>query len=1359
LCCNLGDLVLFCKRLLNMKQDPATTPAGYAPTALPFYTELDDSGFEQFCTDLLNLHPRIFCLREGQVTTRQIVTANRLLSGTPQKGADIRAEAERGEVWFFQCKHTKDFGPADVTEAVDLAEKSLPQADQFVLVTTRGLSEEAQRRLHERKKWLLWDASNLTTEVLKLRPREEAINLVHRFFGPEWKKALFSSSDQPLLSWKEFFSQDLSSDRQHFHHRIPYVPWSDALARLESFAHSGAGRALVLSAGGGQGKSRLLLELAQNLEKQANAPRVRFLNLNRRGLAPEQSDFLAREEGDLLVIIDDAHRLDAAIQDVARATASTKTIRLLIATRPQALEAVTSHLFQCGYAQRLETPLCLPRWKSEEIHGLAERILGPQYQSHASRLADLADRCPLLVVMGGTLINSGIWPETMTSEEAFRERVFRSFKEDLLNRQPENHRVGLDRLIKLLSFVSPTPKNEKLLDKAAEILGCSALDVAEGLDRLQAAGMAVENREGIRLYPDLFADAVLLDASLDHSGQASALCRVILQKLPSSDFPTLMRNIAQADWETRTKRGVNASLFDPVWKEFIRRFEAGVWVDSYTVFAGRVLEEYTEGRSKVQPCDRAELLSQWASFAVYLPEKTLELAEIALKTTELPTRATTNDAQTKAPAFASSALPPLLKPIVIWHPEFTNRALDFLWSLDADEPKGNWQNSSNAIAAIADAGSFDVYRPIAVAKTVLEWLERKTQEPATVERFRKQPWILSALLKPFFGREVEHTWSTGRTIHLSSLFVSAEKTRPLRQKALAVTKRFLESRDIQLSNAVIPLIKEAIHPIYGRFGSQASKQYHEAWQPDRLEVVKIIESATDCHRDAPILLLQLRRILQGRCEYDSDEIVRGECQRVLARMPDTFEFRVARVLTSYAHDEIRPRPGPNFESDLKAAEKNWTEFRCSVAHETTQRFQTASLVCEFVRHQMHELAATNSPVLGGALLESIAEISPEWCATLLEELLTATDETLDGFLWSVIHLASLKAPNCYQGAIESLPVSGRWEQLRSLISYFGWKHLHGGGLTESERRAVLKSTQRTEEFVVWTLASVAGLHFNNDPQWAMKILIQLKPCGERDAAEILEALARLIKGRYSELKRDEIAQCLENIGEHCFPKTISHEHDLGSIAERFPKQVYEHVRRLHGRAEADPAGRHPRGFTETLPLGKFEDQNYVDAEIHCLWQDAVSADSASFSQTYRLALIRSLLWSDTASVANGIQKLVGQCKSGDELKLAARIAATPGSRFVFQFPNLVRLLLVASDNLGFRSAVQETLVISALGGGRSYTNHEVDPEFRYIMEEGEGLANRHRDDPVLGPFYRLIADSERKSLEWNKRIYPNDDLD
>lgn len=1333
-------------------------PTGYVETALPFH-KLDDGAFEQFCTDLLNLHPVVVCLRQGEVSNRRIVAATRLLSGTAQKGADVRADAEQGEVWFFQCKRTKDFGPAKVSKAIEFAENGFPQADQFVLVTSCGLSEEAQSRLHERPKWRWWGASELTTEVLKLRPRENAINLVHRFFGPESAKALFLCGDQPLLKWDEFFARDLSSEHRHFHHHIPFVPWGDALARLEAFANSGPGRALILSAAGGQGKSRLLLELALRLDEQPRAPRVRFLNLDRHGLTGEQSSFLAREEGDLLLIVDDAHRLDAAIEDVALAAAKVKSIRLLVATRPQAFEAVRSQLFRHGYAEALEEPLRLPPWKSDEIHTLAKRVLDAAHQLQAPRLAALADRCPLLVVLGGALINSGGWPEAMTGEEAFRERVFRSFKEDFLTRQPENRRERLDRIIGVLSFVSPTPKNEALLTKVAEILGCSALDAADDMDALQAAGMLVENREGIRLYPDLFADAVLLDASLDRSGKASAFYHAILTKLPIDDFPAVMRNLAQADWESRVRKEAKSSLFDPVWKEFVRRFEQSIWPDDSPMWDTELLEPDTDGGRKPPGPDRAELLGHWASFAVFLPERTMELARLAITSEEASTSAQSSESDDGARARSPlrSALPPLLKPIVIWHHEYAYHALDILWSLAADEPHGNWENSSNAIAVIASAGSFEMHKPLKTSEMIMEWLEQKLDQPASVERLRRQPWILSGLLKPFFGREVEHNWSTGRTVHMSTLPVAVERTRPIRQRALLIARKFLESREVVLCNAVVPVIKEALHRRYRRFGSEPTRGDHEAWRPDRLEAIKIVERAAEMHQDSPLLLLQLRRTLWNRCEYDPDEVVREECRRVLSKMPDTFELRVMRVMSSWAHDEVRVKSDKDFESDLRSAEGQWGEFCKSVALEAIERYKTPSELCEYVRGQVRELASAKLSSPGGALLDSVAELSPNWCAGLLEELLAAKDTTLDSFFWSVIHRAAITAPETYRKAVESVPKRGRAEQLHSLINYFGWKQLHGGGLAEFERKGVVQAAKRTEESVINALASVVGLQFGNEPRWAIEVLCQLKANGDHDGGAILEALSRLAERHAETLKAAEVAQVLVNVGSFCFPDSIRDERNLDKVAKAFPRQVYEHVRSLHERAEANPAARHRRGLAETLALGSINDPEYVDREISALWKKVILTEKGSFSQSFRLALIRSLLWADSATAPDRIRKLIAECKNGGELKLAADLVAVQGSAFVFQFPNIVRSLLASSQEFAVAEAVRETLWLSACGGGRSFTNSELDPQYRYILEQGEALANRYRDDLVLAKFYRMIADSERHELERHKRMFREED--
>jgi len=101
---------------------------------------------------------------------------------------------------------------------------------------------------------------------------------------------------------------------------------------------------------------------------------------------------------------------------------------LLVATRPHALEALQSQLYKSGYAEKLGEPLRLRRWRSEDIHKLAEEVLDRKHLPQGARLAALADRCPLLVVLGGALINSGSWPETMKGQEAFRERVFKSSK-------------------------------------------------------------------------------------------------------------------------------------------------------------------------------------------------------------------------------------------------------------------------------------------------------------------------------------------------------------------------------------------------------------------------------------------------------------------------------------------------------------------------------------------------------------------------------------------------------------------------------------------------------------------------------------------------------------------------------------------------------------------------------------------------------------------------------------------------------------------------------------------------------------------------------------------------------------------
>jgi hypothetical protein len=640
---------------------------------------------------------------------------------------------------------------------------------------------------------------------------------------------------------------------------------------------------------------------------------------------------------------------------------------------------------------------------------------------------------------------------------------------------------------------------------------------------------------------------------------------------------------------------------------------------------------------------------------------------------------------------------------------------------------------------------------------VMDWFEEKLRDATAMQRLRRQPWILSALLKPFFKREAEQVWSTGKVVHLQRMLLSAEKTRPLRRRALAIAEGFVNSADPALSNAVIPVLQEAIHPLWGRGASEELKGVQETWRADRLAVVEIMKSAAVSHANSPLLLLQLRKILRNRCRYEPDEVVRNECQRVFSGLPDTFELRVARVLTSYAHDEISVSSRPDTDADFRAAETHWAGFRRSVADEVVDRFKTAKEVCEFVSRQVRDLGAIKHSARGATLLEPIAQISPLWCVALLKELLRTPDPTLDGSLWPVLGEAAQHATEAYHGATESLPAKGRPQQLCALVSFLGWKQLHGGGLTQFERQCVLEAAKRGEESIVAEIASTAGLFFANDPQWAIEVLSQLKPSGKSDAYEIVQALGLLVEKHPTLLDQAKVAQCLANAGDLGFSESISDENHLEKVAQAFPKLVYEHERDFYRRTEAMPAAERSWGARETISLGPIGDDEYVDREIQQLWKEAISAGPASLGQHFRLDLIRSLLGSVAAAAPSRLQRLIAACANGDELKLAAKLAAAQGSRFVFEFPDIVRLLLTRGQELAVPDAVRATLRPSASGGGRFHFEHELDPESRFILERGEALANRYRDHAVLHKFYRMVAESERHQAEWHKRAFQDDD--
>ncbi len=1295
---------------------------------MPLYEKLDDAGFEEFCRALLDLNPVIWCERGGKTIQRRVLSASRLLSGTPQRGADICADVEGGEVWMLQLKHVKDFGPADVRTAVRLMEHGFPMADQYILITTCGLSEESQREVASRPRWMWWDAAKLTTLTQHIQPLEPAINLVTRFFGESWKRKLFAWGDSPLLTWEQFFARELADSPRHFHHRATCLPAAGVLSRLDAFAKTGKDRAMLLVAKGGSGKSRLLLELARGVEGQEDSPRVGFLSLRGNGLSESEADYL-RRQNDLALIVDDAHRLGNTVSELARVTRAAKSVRLLIATRPQALESVRSQLSENGYEEGALEVVSLPDWRQADMVHLAERVLAPEYRVQAPRLAGLADRCPLLVILGAAQLNAGSALGIMSDEESFRERVFKGFIKDFIGLQPESNRDRLRRLIRLLAFVSPAPKESQLFERAGEVLECRSLEVAEDIAALEAAGLVVGNREGVRLYPDLFADAVLLDACLDRDGRTSWLCRTVLGRLRPDEFPALLRNVAQADWEARSQRNAKDSLFDPLWTEFSRRYTEATW------------------------SGRGALLRQWGGFAMFQPERTLELAATTLSV-GAPADGGTSSFETfqrGTRAETLGELPALLEPIVSWHPAHAARALDLLWALDAELEADSSGSASEPINAIARAAAFEVNKDLSASASAITWLERRLVADDGLDRVRRQPWILSALLKPFFGRAVEQRWQTGMTLHLRTLPIHIERTRGVRQRALALVERFACSTESALVLAALPALREALNPLYPGAGFKPTAEDQAAWRPERLEALEVVRRVVAVQARSCSVLLSLRQILLHFARYDRDLAFKAPAGELLATVPDTFELRLARALTSGLEWDAGEEPVGDGLADLDAAQARWRRFAAEVAQELATRHPEADGLCTHLASVVRELTQSGQTITAQEFARALASLPVRGCASILEWLLRAEDSALDWLLGTTIETASTAAPELYLAVLERLPAEGSPERLNALIHVLGWKHRHGGGLTEAERRATLRAAERTEPTVVRVLASVANLYFTSEPRWAMEVLCLLKPTEELAAVQVLRAVAHLTERQAILLTDRDVARCLENLGEQSLGTGMGESKLLAIVASKFPVVVYEHLCRLLDSPTAEGRSSLAGRIEHKAPsLGHLQLAGYLDRELNGQWTKAL-ADPRTRSA--RLALANSLLWSDREGAADRIRELVRRCGSIDNLVLAVELVAPQGSRFVFAFPELVPVMLDRASELKDLERVHCALLHSALAGARGYTNGDLSPEYRYLIDQAELLANRFREEPVLGRFYAMIAEAERLHLDQHREGY------
>ena len=238
--------------------------------------------------------------------------------------------------------------------------------------------------------------------------------------------------------------------------------------------------------------------------------------------------------------------------------------------------------------------------------------------------------------------------------------------------------------------MGPIKLDGTFFEKAAPFLGINGADRVSRLrDALDAVGLLLTTGAGTRVTPDLLSDHLAYDACYDATGQSRTFAERLLSSFSPAEFPRLLQHLAEAEWRAMSAKVDAASVVEPLWQWFCARFERSTFYE------------------------RREQIHLWGNIAHFQPERTLQLAELALS---LRTAPQTDVEFLKGNPWHSHEyslewLPKMLGAVAEHHPELIARCFDILWSLGKDKPVAQLHNNqSHPLSVINDVMKFKYWK-------------------------------------------------------------------------------------------------------------------------------------------------------------------------------------------------------------------------------------------------------------------------------------------------------------------------------------------------------------------------------------------------------------------------------------------------------------------------------------------------------------------------------------------------------------------------------------------------------------------------------------------------------------------------
>ncbi|MEU5200390.1 ATP-binding protein [Streptomyces scabiei] len=356
-------------------------------------------------------------------------------------------------------------------------------------------------------------------------------------------------------------------------HRWRLVGRTQTMASLVSFARNEQGGVALLVGRGGAGKTKIVTALCEALRDAEPTVEVRVL-----GPGPVIGPGSFRElpsTGSLLVIVDDAHDDTLPLEKIVSGVRSVNTsANVLLSLRPYGMTHARRALARAGLHVSEAIVVEIGDLEFDDALLLADEILDDAVRPHAPRLAAAARDCPLLIVTGAALINSGAVDPRGFEGDGQLHLELTDRLADALTAGPASGQVPQELLSALAAFQPVRLAEEEVRTSLEALTGLPSDAFARHLESLEGAGVVLSRGTTVRLVPDLLGDALLARAARHGStGLTTDYLVRAMEAGQGSALANLVVNTGRVEWQQQQDTGTGG-LIEPLWEQITAAFRA-----------------------------------------------------------------------------------------------------------------------------------------------------------------------------------------------------------------------------------------------------------------------------------------------------------------------------------------------------------------------------------------------------------------------------------------------------------------------------------------------------------------------------------------------------------------------------------------------------------------------------------------------------------------------------------------------------------------------------------------------------------------------------------------------------------------